>query len=78
MGDSLIDRFILAFDAGLKTVFDPALPARPLPAKEADSGSLSADDRQTSARLMRVNHCGEVCAQALYQGQKVGEIIQLS
>jgi ubiquinone biosynthesis monooxygenase Coq7 len=69
MPASLIDRLIVAFDSGLKTVFAPAQSARPLPASAADGASLSREDRETSARLMRVNHSGEVCAQALYQGQ---------
>jgi 3-demethoxyubiquinol 3-hydroxylase len=69
LGASLIDRFILAFDSGLKTVFSGAMSARPLPVKERPDEPLSAADKDTSARLMRVNHSGEVCAQALYQGQ---------
>jgi ubiquinone biosynthesis monooxygenase Coq7 len=69
LGTSLIDRFILAFDSGLKTVFARAISARPLPVKDVDGELLSSEDKQTSARLMRVNHSGEVCAQALYQGQ---------
>jgi len=39
------------------------------PGDNVPDSSLSAEERDQSARLMRINHCGEVCAQALYQGQ---------
>jgi len=44
-------------------------PARPSPANGHDEPALSGRDREHAAGLMRVNHTGEVCAQALYQGQ---------
>ena len=44
-------------------------PARPSPATGHDEPALSAREREHAAGLMRVNHTGEVCAQALYQGQ---------
>lgn len=73
MRPSLKDGFIEALDNGIKTVFAPAVAARPSPAADVgDAGggdaTLTAAERRESARLMRVNHCGEVCAQALYQG----------
>jgi ubiquinone biosynthesis monooxygenase Coq7 len=69
---SLIDDFILQFDKGLRAVFGASRAARELPGAELPEGELTADDRRHAAVLMRVNHCGEVCAQALYQGQAAG------
>lgn len=57
----------------MRTVFAKPHAERPLPRPEGDPPpeglSLEAAAREESQRLMRVNHCGEVCAQALYQGQ---------
>jgi 3-demethoxyubiquinol 3-hydroxylase len=62
------DRLVGEIDKLIKVLTVPARAARALPgAPTADS--LSAEDRTASARLMRVNHSGEVAAQALYQGQ---------
>ena len=47
----------------------PPAHERSSPAKEAPEQSLSDEERRHAAGLMRVNHTGEVCAQALYQGQ---------
>ena len=66
---TLIDKLIVGFDKGLRTVFALAPSQRQTPGDVTTSASLSADDKLESARLMRVNHSGEVCAQALYQGQ---------
>jgi ubiquinone biosynthesis monooxygenase Coq7 len=70
---NLIDRFICELDTGLRTVFAKAHAERRLPkpglAEKNCKKPLSAAERDESMRLMRVNHCGEVCAQALYQGQ---------
>ncbi len=64
------DRLIDHLDQGLRTVFgNPPTTGRPHPAAGVAEGELSEADRHHSAGLMRVNHCGEVCAQALYQGQ---------
>ncbi|WP_435104964.1 2-polyprenyl-3-methyl-6-methoxy-1,4-benzoquinone monooxygenase [Arhodomonas sp. AD133] len=64
------DRLIDHLDQGLRTVFgNPPTTGRPHPAANVADGELSDADRHHSAGLMRVNHCGEVCAQALYQGQ---------
>jgi ubiquinone biosynthesis monooxygenase Coq7 len=68
---NLIDRLICEVDTGLRTVFARAHANRPLP-QAVGAGRLEtlADAiKAESIRLMRVNHCGEVCAQALYQGQ---------
>jgi len=64
-----IDRLIVAFDNGLRTLMAPARSARPHPDATIDDGDLDAAQRTLSAALMRVNHSGEICAQALYQGQ---------
>lgn len=68
-----IDNVIIGLDRALRTMFATPVAARPYPADEAgdslDQESLSPEDTRLSASLMRVNHAGEVCAQALYQGQ---------
>ncbi len=70
---NLVDRLIDQLDAGLRTVFAVAPASRPTPRPVAgtDGGSFAANHSGAaeSVRLMRVNHVGEVCAQALYQGQ---------
>ena len=63
------DHLIGLFDAALRTISGSAREQRPNPAKKATSKPLSTEDKRESGRLMRVNHCGEVCAQALYLGQ---------
>lgn len=65
----MLDRFIIEFDKGLRTVFAPARSVRPVPGAELPDLPLSDEQRKHAAGLMRVNHCGEVCAQGLYQGQ---------
>ena len=64
-----IDELIIAFDKGLRTVFAPAQSLRPVPGRELSEAGMTEDQRRLSAALMRVNHTGEICAQALYQGQ---------
>jgi ubiquinone biosynthesis monooxygenase Coq7 len=64
-----IDRCITEFDKGLRTIFGVHPSARPMPGKDLPEADLSEAERRHAAALMRVNHCGEVCAQALYQGQ---------
>lgn len=64
-----MDSLILAFDKALRTVFAPAPALRPAPGAELPEADLAPSQRRHAARLMRVNHSGEVCAQALYQGQ---------
>ncbi len=63
------DALILQFDRALRTVFAPAVSRRPHPDSGVPEGALSDSERRRVAGLMRVNHSGEVCAQALYQGQ---------
>jgi len=67
---SLVDRLIVNFDQGLRTVFgQPQITERSNPAQTIPETDLSEHEKQLAARLMRINHTGEVCAQALYQGQ---------
>lgn len=69
---SLIDRFISEFDTALRSVVGGAHAHRSMPGLEKQStGLLDAKQREHAAGLMRVNHVGEVCAQALYQSQKL-------
>ena len=65
----LRDRFIGALDAGLRTVFVPTRAARQSPSATQSPVELDEADRRQAAALMRVNHVGEICAQALYQSQ---------
>lgn len=64
-----LDRLILEFDRSLRTVFGPATTGRAVPGADVPEGDLTEDERRHAAALMRVNHVGEICAQALYQGQ---------
>ncbi|MDM3870575.1 2-polyprenyl-3-methyl-6-methoxy-1,4-benzoquinone monooxygenase [Porticoccus sp. W117] len=67
---TVFDKLLTEFDAGLRTVAARApTPTRPSPAQARDEGELSEQQRRHAAGLMRVNHSGEVCAQALYRGQ---------
>jgi ubiquinone biosynthesis monooxygenase Coq7 len=65
-----IDNFIMRADRALRTLAGSEQHAqRPSPAKDLTEQELSAEEIRHAAGLMRVNHAGEVCAQALYQGQ---------
>ena len=67
---SIIDRILGEADRALSTAFGAAHEAeRPSPAVGVAEGELADTDRRHAAGLMRVNHTGEVCAQALYSGQ---------
>ncbi len=70
---SFIDQCLSGFDRALKT-FAGGAPAaeRPSPAADVAMTELNAIERKHVAGLMRVNHTGEVCAQALYKGQALG------
>ena len=63
------DNLIIQFDKALRTVFAQAHSRRPYPDAELPEAELSEAEKRHAAGLMRVNHSGEVCAQALYQGQ---------
>lgn len=66
-----IDHFLSHVDRGLRTMFvKPNMKAYPSPADTIDTNTeLNRSDQQLSARLMRVNHAGEIAAQGLYHGQ---------
>jgi ubiquinone biosynthesis monooxygenase Coq7 len=64
-----LDRLIVEFDRGLRTLFSRAHSVRPHPDEHLPDVPLSEAERKNAAALMRVNHSGEICAQALYQGQ---------
>lgn len=64
-----LDQAIIQIQEMLTAVTPPAAPSQPNPAADLPEPKLSEAERRESERLMRVNHCGEVCAQALYQGQ---------
>jgi len=69
---SRIDYVCLAIDHGLRTLFQlPTTALRDNPAAGKDEADLSAQEQQHVSALMRVNHAGEVCAQALYLGQAI-------
>jgi ubiquinone biosynthesis monooxygenase Coq7 len=69
---ALIDRFIIEFDTALRSVLGGAHAQRPAPGSDNSTTTLlDAKEREHAAGLMRVNHVGEVCAQALYQSQKL-------
>lgn len=64
------DTLLINLDQAVRTLFGrPMTTGRPNPADQALPADLPVAEQQQSARLMRVNHTGEVCAQALYQGQ---------
>ncbi|HSG23641.1 MAG TPA: 2-polyprenyl-3-methyl-6-methoxy-1,4-benzoquinone monooxygenase [Azonexus sp.] len=63
------DQAIIEFDRALRTVLASARSCRPVPGKNLPDVELDQAQRQHIVGLMRVNHCGEICAQALYQGQ---------
>jgi len=66
---SLGDRLLIALDQAARTVFAESHPARPYPAEGLPETVEDPAERRHAAALMRVNHSGEIAAQALYQGQ---------
>ena len=64
-----LDNLIVGFDKGLRTLFSEAHSVRAHPDENIAEFELSGVEKSKSAALMRINHCGEICAQALYQGQ---------
>jgi ubiquinone biosynthesis monooxygenase Coq7 len=65
----VIDSLILEFDRALRVLAGAPRAARPSPATAVPESDMDRAARAHAAALMRVNHVGEVCAQALYQGQ---------
>ncbi|WP_449421071.1 demethoxyubiquinone hydroxylase family protein [Piscirickettsia litoralis] len=66
---SHIDRLIHAFDNSLRTLTTTPKSSRPNPAIDKSTTELNDSEKEHIAGLMRINHTGEVCAQALYQAQ---------
>ena len=66
---SSLDRILMEASRALHTVYGSPVESRPYPATSKNTGAFSKEDRNRSAAYMRVNHTGEVCAQALYQSQ---------
>ncbi len=66
-----LDRILTEFDRALRTLAAPAQGGRVNPGKGLSEGDLTAQQKHHTARLMRINHTGEICAQALYQGQSL-------
>jgi len=64
-----LDRAVVEFDRALRSVFAPARSKRATPGSGLQEGDLDVAQKRHAVGLMRVNHCGEICAQALYQGQ---------
>jgi len=70
---SRTDQVISSLDKALSTVFAAHSASRPVPKPVVDPGlAMTPQDKSLSASLMRVNHVGEVCAQALYASQALG------
>ena len=67
--DLMFDKLIIEFDKALRTVFADAPTRRAMPGAATSEAEMTDAERKHAAALMRVNHVGEICAQALYQGQ---------
>ena len=65
----MLENLIVPFDRALRTLTGTVTPARPTPGERIAEPDLTAYERRDAAGLMRVNHTGEVCAQALYAAQ---------
>jgi ubiquinone biosynthesis monooxygenase Coq7 len=66
-----MDTFIIEFDRALRSIAGSSSKSRPTPTSLVSDDSLTESEKRHAAGLMRVNHVGEVCAQALYQSQKL-------
>ncbi len=66
---SAIDKLLISACHALETVFQTPSASREYPATTEDDDSLTDSEKRQSGRYMRVNHVGEICAQALYQSQ---------
>ena len=66
---ALVDDIVVALDRGLRTLTIAPNAERPNPADDLPEQNMGDQQRAHAAGLMRVNHAGEICAQALYEGQ---------
>ncbi len=67
--DNIAERLVLGLDSALRTLTGQHQAGRPNPAGDLPEVPVSDGERADVAGMMRVNHAGEVCAQALYEGQ---------
>jgi 3-demethoxyubiquinol 3-hydroxylase len=65
----MLDDLVIGFDRALRTLAGLSTSSRPVPGATIASPHLTPDERRHAAGLMRVNHTGEICAQALYAAQ---------
>jgi ubiquinone biosynthesis monooxygenase Coq7 len=65
----MLDDLVIGFDRALRTLAGIAATSRPIPGANLPDAALTPEERRHAAGLMRVNHAGEVCAQALYAAQ---------
>ena len=68
---SLADKFFIEFDEAINTLSGKVNHRVETPGKDFQDDKLDQKAREESGRLLRVNHCGEICAQALYRGQRL-------
>jgi ubiquinone biosynthesis monooxygenase Coq7 len=68
---AMVDDLVLGFDRALRTLVGVSSTLRPIPGAQLHDATLTDDERRHAAGLMRVNHTGEVCAQALYAAQSL-------
>lgn len=71
MRHSTLDRFISEFDTGLRTLLARPHSQRAHPDQHVAEAKLTDTEKKHARALMRINHTGEVCAQALYSGQAI-------
>ena len=69
---SPLDRLLISFDTAVRTVWAEHSAARPCPQAKEEGAELTDAEKKAAAALMRVNHVGEVCTQALYASQAWG------
>jgi 3-demethoxyubiquinol 3-hydroxylase len=67
----MLDELVIGFDRALRTLSGYTKSSRPSPGANVADAELSPDERRHAAGLMRVNHTGEICAQALYAAQAI-------
>ena len=67
----MLDDLVIGFDRALRTLSGHATSSRPTPGANIAEVELAPDERRHAAGLMRVNHAGEICAQALYAAQAI-------
>lgn len=68
---SFLDNVLVQIDQGVRTLLGKPVAERPSPANDEPVRLLTSEEQRHSAGLMRINHVGEVCAQALYAGQAI-------